>query len=387
MARRVRGVMESSNPRNQGVSETGLYLISGAYRAAVSLRARAFEIGLYREYRLFRPVISVGNLTVGGSGKTPMTLHLAEMLARQGLQPAVLSRGYKGALEKGGGGIVSDGRNLLTGPEMAGDEPYMMAAQLRDIPFIVGADRYRAGCLAIRHFSPDVIILDDAFQHRRLYRDINLLLVDAVSGFGSGHLLPRGPLREPISAAGRADAVILTRCDRCDQKSIAAIRKRFQNIPVFESAHRPYLHGWHPAGQRLDADRVSDLKTPSDPADWTWLAGARVLAFAGIARNMEFKRMIAEKAGQPVDFISYPDHYAYTNADLNFIGARATAVNADCIVTTQKDFAKLHRHPRFPLDLAVIGVTVDFGADEHAFADWIKRRLTKPGRDPHGDGQ
>lgn len=363
--------MEGRRSRNQGVSETGLYLLSGAYRAAVSLRAKAFEAGLYREYRLSCPVISVGNLTVGGSGKTPMTLYLAEMLRQRGFRPAVISRGYKGAMEKTGGAIVSDGGNLLLGPEMAGDEPYMMAAQLRDIPFIVGADRYRAGCLAIRHFSPDVIVLDDAFQHRRLYRDINLLLVDAVSGFGNGHLLPRGLLREPISAVARADAVILTRCDRGDPEAIADISGRIQNIPVFQCVHQPCLYGWHPAGERMDAD----LETPLDPVDWIRLAGARVLAFAGIARNTEFKRMITEKVGQPVDFISYPDHYAYTNEDLNFIGARAKCFNADCIVTTQKDFARIHGEFRFPLDLAVIGVSMDFGADENAFAAWIHRRL------------
>lgn len=365
----------------------GLYLASGAYRAAVSLRAKGFEAGLYRAYRLCRPVVSVGNLTVGGSGKTPMTQYLAAMFQDWGLQPAVISRGYKGELEKRGGGVVSDGRNLLLGPEMAGDEPYMMAGQLRDIPFIVGADRYRAGQLAIRRFSPDVIILDDAFQHRRLYRDINLLLVDAVSGFGSGHLLPRGPLREPISAAARADAVVLTRCDRSDPEAIAGICGRIPDIPVFHSVHRPYVYGWHPAGESLS----EGLAMPSDPADMALLSKGRLLAFAGIARNMEFKHMITEKAGFPADFISYPDHHAYTIEDLNFISARAKSVNADCIVTTQKDFARMHGGVCFPLDLAVIGVSMDFGGDENAFAAWIRRRFEKlkpekPASDRHGQG-
>ena len=383
MERRLRGVMENNRARNQSVSETLLYLFSGAYRAVVSLRAWAFEAGLSREYRLSCPVISVGNLTAGGSGKTPMTLYLAEMLKQRGLRPAVISRGYKGAMEKTGGGIVSDGHNLLIGPEMAGDEPYMMAAQLRDIPFVVGADRYRAGRLAIRHFFPDVIVLDDAFQHRRLFRDINLLLVDAVAGFGSGHLLPRGPLREPISAVVRADAAILTRCDRGDPEIIAAICGRIQKIPVFQSRHRPYVYGCYPAGQEGNAN----VETTSDRADLNRLAGARVLAFAGIARNSEFKRMITEKAGQVVDFLSYPDHYAYTNEDLNLIGARAKIANADCIVTTQKDFVRLHKEFHFPLDLVVLGVTMDFGVDENAFADWIHRRLGEVRSEKSGAGR
>ena len=177
---------------------------SWLYRGAIFLRNRHYDRpAAVRSVSV--PVVSVGNITVGGTGKTPMTIYVAQKLQQSGVRVAVISRGYKGRAESGGG-VVSDGRNLLMDSEQAGDEPYLMAGRLKNIPVIVGKNRFAAGMLAINKFQSEVIVLDDAFQHLKLSRDIDLILLDYTRPFGNTHLLPRGILREPVTALRRATA-------------------------------------------------------------------------------------------------------------------------------------------------------------------------------------
>ncbi|MBU4464115.1 MAG: tetraacyldisaccharide 4'-kinase, partial [Proteobacteria bacterium] len=189
-----------------------LFIISLAYGYAVKLREFCYKIGIVKSKRLLCAVISIGNITVGGTGKTPMTIKVAQIIRRLGYKVAIISRGYKGGAEKTGG-IVSNGHTILMESDKAGDEPFMMASKLKDIPVVVGQNRYKAGWLAIKEFDPDVIVLDDAFQHLNLKRDIDIVLLDCEHPFGNAHLLPRGILREPISALKRSDAFVLTRFD------------------------------------------------------------------------------------------------------------------------------------------------------------------------------
>ncbi len=190
-----------------------LTLLSKAYGTGVRLRRNAYASGFLKQKKLPCTVISIGNLTTGGTGKTPMTIYVAEQVRRLGYRVAVLSRGYKGAAEKSGG-IVSDGNAVLMDPLSAGDEPFLLAASLKGIPVLVGHDRYQSGMHAINRFQTEVVILDDAFQHLALFRDVNLLLLDSSLPFGNGHLLPRGSLREPVSALDFSDALIMTRSPR-----------------------------------------------------------------------------------------------------------------------------------------------------------------------------
>ena len=189
---------------------TLLWGISVLYGGLTHLRRRLYTRGRLKSHRLPCPVISVGNLTLGGTGKTPLVIHLAEKIQGMGYRPVILSRGYKGLAEKGGA-VVSDGRNLLCDARQAGDEPYLMAILLPTVPVVVGRHRYRAGMDAIRRFQPDIILLDDGFQHLQLKRDLNLLLLDAQNPFGNRYLFPRGTLREPEVSLLGADAVVLTR--------------------------------------------------------------------------------------------------------------------------------------------------------------------------------
>ena len=179
------------------------------------LRALFYEIGIFRVKRLPLPVISVGNITMGGTGKTPTVILIARELMARGKRVAVLTRGYGGSLE-GETRIVSDGEKLFLSPAEAGDEPCLLASSLPGLMVVMGSDRYRAGCLALKELSPDCFILDDGFQHQRLGRDLDILLLDGTAPFNNGWTLPAGFLREPISAVSRADLVILTRCTEAD---------------------------------------------------------------------------------------------------------------------------------------------------------------------------
>ncbi|MDZ7831187.1 MAG: tetraacyldisaccharide 4'-kinase [Desulfobacterales bacterium] len=367
---RVQACMQNSAAGNRSALEKTLWLLSRIYGGIMRIRNKGYDNGRLRQHRLPRPVISVGNLTAGGSGKTPMTLYLTEILVQAGYSPAVISRGYKGKSEKTGG-VVSDGRNVLLGPVDAGDEPFMMANQLRHVPFLVGADRYAMGKFAIARFSPDVIILDDAFQHRRLGRNMDLVLVDAAVGFGNGYLLPRGILREPMAALARADAVVLTRSVRPAPLLEAEISQIAPRIPVFRSVNRPYVYGIVKAGR----DLTTDMYHPAESADFRFLRSARVLGFSGIARSTEFQRMIAEMAGSLVDFLEFPDHYYYTESDWHRIVRCAADLSVDYLLTTQKDYARLQNGLEAPVALVVIGIYMDFGPDRDALWGFINNSL------------
>ncbi|OQY52502.1 MAG: tetraacyldisaccharide 4'-kinase [Desulfobacteraceae bacterium 4572_88] len=342
-----------------------LFLISLLYSGLVKLRASLYQKGILKTKKLPVKVISVGNLTVGGTGKTPMIIYLANLLNRLGYQLAIVSRGYKGSAEKTGG-IVSDGKTLLMGPDAAGDEPCMLAMRLRHIPVLVGQNRFEMGMLAIRKFSPDVILLDDAFQHIRLARDINLILMDHRHPFGNGYLLPRGPLREPISALSRGHALILTRHDPAfSQASPFSF-----STPIFRCTHAPHI---------FKVIRGKDTKQSPFPKDSllqepdaSFLKGQNAFAFSGIARNSDFRDTIKHFGCNLCGFSEYPDHHPYSADDLANISCLAGESGADVLMTTEKDYARIPSDITWPMDLVVIGISISFGGDEKAFTHFIK---------------
>ena len=188
-----------------------LVTASCLYQAGSGLRLRLYRSGLLKPKRLPCFVISIGNIMAGGVGKTPMAIYLAELLTKMGKRPVVISRGYKGSL-KTGAGIVSNGETIFLDTDVAGDEPYMMVRR-KTFPVVVGKDRYTAGMLAIEQLNPDVIVLDDAFAHVKLERDLDILLFDHDRPLGNNRMLPAGRLREtPFMSKKRAHAIVLTRC-------------------------------------------------------------------------------------------------------------------------------------------------------------------------------
>ena len=370
MHSRIQACMQNSSRYNRTALEKTLLILSRGYAGGISARNKAFDNGILRQHRLPCPVIAVGNLTVGGSGKTPMTVYLVEMFTQAGYRPAVISRGYKGKSEKTGG-VVSDGSNVLLGPGHAGDEPFMMAKQVKHVPFLVGADRYAMGKAALARFSPDAIVLDDAFQHRRLYRDIDLMLMDATVGFGNGYLLPRGILREPKAALRRADAIVLTRANEPAPWIETEISEIAPQVPIFRAINRPFIYGIVRAGKEVP----THMDHPADAEDFRFFRAASVFGFSGIARSLEFQRMMTEMSGRLVDFLDFPDHYYYTESDWQWILKRAQELSVDYLVTTQKDYARLQGEMKAPVDMVIVGIQMDFGSDRDALRCFIRKAL------------
>lgn len=290
------------------------------YALVMRARAAGYRHGLLRTHRLPVPVISVGNLTTGGTGKTPTVAWLARRLLSRGLRVAVLSRGYGGSAE-GEIRIVSDGTRLLSPPAEAGDEPCLLAATVPGLLVVTGADRYRAGLFALERLRPDLFILDDGFQHQRLGRDLDILLLDGRRPFGNGRTLPAGLLREPVCAARRADLALSTRCDAATPRPALPAA-----IPWCASRHR--LTGLVPlAGGELQP--------------FSTLAGTPFVACAGIAEPAGFFASLSAAGATPAATVAFPDHAAYGAAELAELERALATVGAECLVTTAKDGVKL----------------------------------------------
>ena len=295
-----------------------LRLLSHPYALVLRLRALGYRLGLLRSYRLPCPVVSVGNITLGGTGKTPMVAQLAADLIGRGRRVAVLSRGY-GGTANGEVVVVSDGKNVLVPPERSGDEPYLLAQKVPGLIVVIGADRYRAAQLALREYSPDLFILDDGFQHLRLKRDLDILLVDATRPFANGYTIPAGFLREPVAAAMRADLVVYTRCG-------ADLPQLFPEKPCCWTSHR--ITSIMPLG--------GGNRSGFEP-----LQGARVSAFSGIASPASFFDLL-EGEGVPLTAtISFPDHTSYGEDEIAAICRLKVASRSTLLVTTEKDAVKL----------------------------------------------
>ena len=351
-----------------------LHGISICYGAAQRLRATCYRNRVFPSRELPCKVISVGNITVGGTGKTPMAIHVAEEIKRAGFNVVIVSRGYKGVAEQHGG-IVSDGRRLYMDAELAGDEPFMIACRLKGVPVVVGKNRFAAGMLAIRKFQPDVIVLDDAFQHLKLKREIDLVLLDHVRPFGNSHLLPRGVLREPASALARSTACILTRCradaDDALRSSVAGIQVLVPGVPVFTSSHVPYWYAV-PRGAPYSFEAASAVFSANDLEQ---MEQRKVFCFSGVARNDDFRHTVKEFGFKVTGFLEFSDHHPYTEKDLATILRSAEDTGADRLITTEKDHARLAPKAPIPMELIVVGVKVSFGVRQEDFMSFIKNRL------------
>lgn len=294
------------------------------YSLIQQLRAGLYRLGILKAQRLPRPVVSIGNITVGGTGKTPVTAYIARLLLGQGYKVAVLSRGYGGSLE-GQSLVVSDGATIMLGPLECGDEPYLLASTVPGLMVVIGTDRYAAGQLALQQLVPDIFLLDDGFQHLRLCRDLNILLLDSSRPFGNGWTLPAGLLREPAAAARRADLVILTR----SSEGVALVPQA-SGIPRCTSRHR--ITGLLPL-------------SGGQSALFSSLANSKVLAFAGIADPSSFFDELKSRGLNLVHTIRLPDHTTYTKSDLSAIMEAIDKYGAEVAITTEKDGVKLHGVP------------------------------------------
>jgi tetraacyldisaccharide 4'-kinase len=303
-----------------------------------------------------------------------MTMLVAERFQHLGYKVVVISRGYKGRAEKTGG-VVSDGRTILMGPEVAGDEPYMMAMRLENVPVIVGHNRFEAGMLAVKEFNPDVLVLDDAFQHLKLERDLDLVLLDYRRPFGNMHLLPRGILREPISALLRGDAFILTRSDAAPDSEtatcLAQLKRYLRGKPIFRAFHVPNIKVVAKGSEASIGRKFRRSSTFGNK----FLKGRHVFAFSGLANNHDFHGTLAGLDCVVTGTLEFPDHHPYSVMELENIVQSAKGTQADFLVTTEKDYARVAHRIKWPMDLAIIGIDSVFGEDEEAFNGFVKSRI------------
>ncbi|NWF52371.1 MAG: tetraacyldisaccharide 4'-kinase [Nitrospirae bacterium] len=288
-------------------------------------------------------VISIGNITVGGTGKTPATIAIAEEAKKRGLTPIILTRGYKGKTQ--GSSLVSKGNGPLMSEIDAGDEAILMAKKLEGVPIIKGEDRYDTGMFAIGHlkseiFRPEseiIFILDDGFQHWRLFRNKDILLIDSQKPFGNKRLLPGGTLREPVNAVGRADIIVITKTENIregtedsvqtpkNRNLIKEIKKYNKKAFIFFAEHRP----------------LRFISTQGDTFPLEWSKGKVFFAFCGIGNPESFKRTLISSNIVLKGFKSYRDHYRYSSRDIENIINQSKKSKADWIVTTEKDIMRL----------------------------------------------
>ena len=304
-------------------ARAGLSLLEPLYGAGIGLRNAMFDHGLRKPQRLGRPVISVGNLTAGGTGKTPMVMELSARLLRMGVNPAILLRGYGSANSSADHGPISDELEL-----------HRHAIDGR-VPVHAHPDRAVAAKLVLQeHHRTDVFLLDDGFQRRQTHRDLDIVLIDATEPFGHGHLLPRGLLRESMRSLKRADAVIVTRANRIEPQMLQNLTQRLASMTGVK-AHPVNVCDFHWAGWRTNDSEI----LPTDE-----LSQARVFAFCGIANPPAFAAMLSEQVGTVVGTRIFTDHYRYDDQRLlQRLVAEAKNAGAEALVTTEKDWMKLHR--------------------------------------------
>ena len=351
-----------------------LYVFSLIYAGLVNLKLSGFSHGLFRRRKLDCFVISLGNVTVGGTGKTPTAQRLASDIRDMGYRVVILNRGYR-AKWHGDVGIVSDGQRLQMTAAEAGDEAYMLAKHLPQVPVLIGAERYETGRYAIEHFGAEVAILDDGYQHWQLERDLDILLVDAVNVFGNGYILPRGTLREPISHISRADVCLMTKVDQAAEGSreyiCETVHKYNREARIVESIHEPRcfirLAEWYEniGGKGID---VSAMR------------GRKIMAVSAIGNPASFEQTLSDIGTVIIESLRYPDHHDYSMQEMNDILQQAQSLGAEAIIITEKDAVKIPSeviHAGWDIPVYVICVQVTFQSGAQEFHDMLFDRLSK----------
>jgi len=336
------------NPRARVWVMIGLlpvYLSSLVYGAVMRIRRWCYRVGIFRVKRLPAVVVCVGNMTTGGTGKTPAVVHLAQRLAHAWIRTAVISRGY--------GFRVTGDYLIVSGPDgpcreagQAPDEALMTALKLPGVPVVVSPDRYRAGKAALESFGAKVVVMDDGFQHLGLFRDIDILVVDGENPVGNGLMLPAGPLREPKSGAARADAVWLY--GRKEERLSGALLPELSGKPVVRAEMVP-RHLVMQTGETVPLKK---------------LAGARVFAFSGIARPGRFFKAVRHLGAVTGGCAAFPDHHRFSYGDVDRLKGRAHEAGADLMITTEKDLARLSGSASFALPVAALVMALEVTGDD-----------------------
>jgi tetraacyldisaccharide 4'-kinase len=336
-------------------------LLAWFYGGLVSLRNRLFEIGIIKTHEFGCRVISVGNLTTGGTGKTPMVLWLARFLLEEGRRVAIVSRGYRSE-DAGRVLVVSDGQKILVDSRMSGDEPQLLARRLPEIPVVCSPKRVLAVQTAIKKFQSEVIILDDGFQHRFLARDVDLVMLDSQNPFGNGRLFPRGILREQTTALARAQAIVLSRFDGSDkaEENLTTLSRQWSDKPVLTTSHRPARLFEAVTQQERSLDSLQEVP---------------LAAFAGIGRPNDFFRSVRDLGARLVYACSLPDHHPLSTELLTELERDAAELEPELWLTTEKDWVRLPRVLPNNMALWVMTVELDIRDEGSRLKSLIRKSL------------
>jgi len=367
-------ILEQRRGTRAAVVRAILFAMSGAFRVAIKTRRFLYNVRILRDSTLGVQVIAIGNLTVGGTGKTPVVEKFARELRDEGRNVAILSRGYRSKptplhrrmLNKlllrddtTPPRVVSDGKSLLLDSEMAGDEPYMLASNLKDVVVLVDKDRVKSGRYAIEKFGCDTLLLDDGFQYWRLKgRRQDIVLIDKQAPFGNERLLPRGTLREPPSHLARASYIFITKSDGDTEDLRKRITKLNPTAGIIECIHHPlYLEDVF-TGQRIDL---------------SWLKGQKVASFCGIAQPESFEQSLVNLGAEVMYAKRFADHHRFTQQEvLNAIN-RSKKRQADTIITTQKDAVRFPKIDRRDLPMYFMRVEIKILNGAKDFQDCVRK--------------
>lgn len=312
-----------------GQGEKMLKILSEVYGFLVKIRNKMYDKGIIKEKKVENVfIVCIGNITVGGTGKTPAVQYFARKYMRDGKKTAIVSRGYKG-VRQNDTMIVSDGEKIMASYAESGDEPFLHALNLK-IPVIVSKNRFNGCMLAKERFDTEVIIMDDGFQHRKLKRDWNIVLIDAINPFGNNHLVPDGILREPISELRRANEFIITKSDMVSSEKRKEI---YQYLTPYKkkisfAIHKPsYFYDF--SGKKIE---ISEIK------------GKKIFAVSGIANPVSFFKNIEKYSPDIVGKKTYSDHHDFEEKDINDIKREFKSGNYDYIIITEKDYVKMSKY-------------------------------------------
>lgn len=340
---------------------SGLSLGETLYSFGLNMWLSFYHTGHVHQHKLHAFTISVGNITAGGTGKTPFVQYLARHLGRRGEKVAVLSRGYRGAFEKKGG-IVSDGKHLQMSAKQAGDEPYLLAKTLPGVVVAVGSNRSESGKKVEKLYEPTVVLLDDGFQHWALRRDIDIVLIDAQAPFSNGRMLPRGLLREPLENIERADIFVITKADNISHERLEEVKEVLHHFreraPILVTAHRP--------GQMVPYavwrnDGPPQAEVPQ-----------RVVTMCALGRPESFEATVRATGARVAGSIRLPDHHEYKAENIRRAMAFLRDEKADAIVVSEKDAVKINESMLTPeVPLYVLPMKMEMLEGEDAFWEYI----------------
>jgi tetraacyldisaccharide 4'-kinase len=367
-------IFEERRGKRAAVARAALFLLSKVYQAAIKLRRFLYDVRILRDSTLGVQVITIGNLTVGGTGKTPVVEKFARELTDQGRKVAILSRGYRSKPpplanrlinklllrdDRTPPRVVSDGKSLLLDSETAGDEPHMLASNLKDVVVLVDKDRVKSGRYAIEKFGCDILLLDDGFQYWKLAgRRRDIVLIDYQQPFGNEHLLPRGTLREPPDHLARADTIFITKVDGDTASLRARIQRCNPTAGVIECVHRPLYFENVFTGERVGLELLKDR---------------RVATLSGIAQPESFEHGVTKLGADLVYTKRFADHHRFRQQEILNVINRAKKRQAEFIITTQKDAVRFPKLDRRDLPMYFMRVEINIISGAKDFHDCVRR--------------